>query len=83
MEKRLFRSKNDRKLGGVCGGFAEYLDIDSTAMRILWVFLTLAYGFGFLLYLACLFIMPSEKKSKYSLLESQETSDEGSIQNEG
>lgn len=34
--KRLYRSKNDRMLCGVCGGIGEYLDIDPTLIRLLW-----------------------------------------------
>jgi phage shock protein C len=39
--KRLMRSTSDRKIAGVCGGFAEYLDIDSTFVRLIWVLLIL------------------------------------------
>jgi phage shock protein C len=39
--KRLMRSSIDRKIGGVCGGIAEYLEIDSTLVRIIWVLLVL------------------------------------------
>jgi phage shock protein C len=46
--KRLLRSRNDRMLGGVCGGVAEYLGIDSTLLRILVVVGTVV-GFGSLL----------------------------------
>ena len=35
MDKRLYRSKKDRKIAGVCGGIAEYFDIDSTIVRII------------------------------------------------
>jgi phage shock protein C len=35
--KRLMRSSRDRKIAGVCGGIAEYLEIDSTIVRLLWV----------------------------------------------
>ena len=35
--KRLMRSVKDRKIAGVCGGIAEYLDVDSTIIRLLWV----------------------------------------------
>jgi phage shock protein C len=39
--KRLMRSTSDRKIAGVCGGFAEYFDIDSTFVRLIWVLLIL------------------------------------------
>ena len=39
--KRLMRSAGDRKIGGVCGGFAEYFEVDSTIVRLIWVLLVL------------------------------------------
>ena len=36
MEKKLYRSSNDRMVGGVCGGIAEYFNIDSSLVRLLW-----------------------------------------------
>jgi phage shock protein PspC (stress-responsive transcriptional regulator) len=56
--KRLYRS-NDRILGGVCGGIAEYFGIDPSLVRIAWVILTLAAGSGILLYLLAWLIIPS------------------------
>jgi len=55
--KRLYRS-NDRILGGVCGGIAEYFGIDPSLVRIAWVILTLAAGSGILLYLLAWLIIP-------------------------
>jgi phage shock protein C len=40
-QKRLMRSSTDCKLGGVCGGIAEYLDADSTIVRLIWVVLVI------------------------------------------
>jgi phage shock protein C len=56
--KRLYRSGNDRILGGVCGGIAEFYGLDPTVIRILWILLTLVYGLGILLYLALWIVMP-------------------------
>jgi phage shock protein C len=39
--KRLMRSASDRKIAGVCGGIAEYFDIDSTIVRLIWVLLVI------------------------------------------
>jgi phage shock protein C len=39
VQKRLMRSSKDRKIAGVCGGIAEYLEIDSTLVRLVWVIL--------------------------------------------
>ncbi|MCD4673227.1 MAG: PspC domain-containing protein [Anaerolineaceae bacterium] len=62
MEKRkLYRSEADRMVGGVCGGLGDYLDIDSTLVRIIFVVLALMGGPGFLVYLILLVIVPSEE----------------------
>lgn len=57
-EKKLFRSLANKKLCGVCGGLAEYLGMDATVMRILWVLFALLGGCGILAYLICALIMP-------------------------
>ena len=60
MEKKLYRSKTDRKVAGVCGGIAEYFDIDPTVVRILWIIMSWVAGSGIIAYiLACIF-MPEE-----------------------
>ena len=58
--KRLYRSRKDRKLGGVCGGIAEYLNVDSTVIRILWILFAIAYGIGILAYFICWLIIPEK-----------------------
>ena len=61
MEKRkLYRSESDRMLGGVCGGLGDYLDVDSTLVRIIFVALALMGGPGILMYLILLLVVPSE-----------------------
>jgi phage shock protein C len=58
--KRLVRSRDERMLGGVCGGLGEYLNTDPTVIRILFVIITL-FGFaGVFLYLAMWLIVPEE-----------------------
>ena len=57
-DKKLFRSATNKKLCGVCGGLAEYLSMDATVMRILWVLFALLGGCGLLAYLICALIMP-------------------------
>ena len=54
--QRLYRSRIDRMIGGVCGGFAEYFVIDATLMRVLWIIFAVM-GFGFIAYIAALIIM--------------------------
>jgi len=56
--KRLYLS-NDKVLGGVCGGIAEFFNVDPTLVRLLWVLFTLLHGIGLLLYLVALFIIPA------------------------
>jgi phage shock protein PspC (stress-responsive transcriptional regulator) len=58
--KRLMRSSSNKLLAGVCGGVGEYLDIDPTVIRLLWIVLTFLAGGGILLYIICLFIMPKD-----------------------
>lgn len=61
MKKKLQRSASDKKIFGVCGGIARYLEIDSTIIRLLWVIALFFFGSGFLCYLICALIMPAEK----------------------
>ena len=56
--RRLYKSRADRMLDGVCGGVAEYFSLDSTLVRLAWVLLTLVGGMGVLLYLAAMIVMP-------------------------
>lgn len=58
MQKKLYRSNTDRKLCGVCGGFAEYFDLDPTIIRLIFIFLTLFGGGGLLIYLICALVIP-------------------------
>jgi phage shock protein PspC (stress-responsive transcriptional regulator) len=64
MAKRLYRSETDKKIAGVCGGIAEYTNIDATLVRAVFILLTLAGGPGVLLYLVLMFIMPKEPFGK-------------------
>jgi len=59
--KRLTRSLTDRKIGGVCGGLAEYLDADATAVRLVWAIIAVVPGcivFGIVAYLIAWFVVP-------------------------
>ena len=57
MKKKLYKSVTDRKLTGVCGGIAEYFDIDSNIVRIVWLILVLCAGTGLLAYIICAIIL--------------------------
>jgi phage shock protein C len=59
--KRLYRSKNDRILGGVCAGLGEHLDIDPTVIRLVWAVITvLSIGTGVLVYIIAWILIPEE-----------------------
>ena len=61
--KRLYRSRKDKVLAGVCGGIAEYLDVDPVVVRLVWAILTLiSMGMGLLAYLIAWIIIPEEPK---------------------
>lgn len=59
--RRLTRSASDQKIAGVCGGLAEYFDVDATAVRLLWVILSIFWGAivgGVIAYLVAWLIIP-------------------------
>lgn len=58
MKKKLYRSNTDKKLAGVCGGIAEYLDMDPTVIRLIAVLVGVCAGSGLLAYIICAIIMP-------------------------
>lgn len=58
--KRLYKKQEGKMIAGVCAGIADYLNIDPTIVRLLWVILSLAYGSGILIYIICAFVMPEE-----------------------
>ena len=58
MEKKLYRSATDKKIAGVCGGFAKYFGVDSTVVRLLLVLFSMMGGSGVLFYLICVLIIP-------------------------
>ena len=64
MKKRLYKSSTDKKVCGVCGGIANYFDVDPTVIRLIWVIFTLAGGSGLIAYIIAAIIMPDEMKHK-------------------
>ena len=58
MEKKLRKSSVNKKLCGVCGGIGEYLNLDPTVVRLLWILFSLAGGAGLLAYIIAAIIMP-------------------------
>lgn len=63
MEKRLYRSRTDRMLGGVCGGIAEYFGVDPTLIRLLAVVLIVAGGAAIIAYIIAWIVIPEEPKN--------------------
>lgn len=60
MVKKLTKSRTDKKLCGVCGGMARYLEVDPTIVRIVWAGVAFCAGFGLVAYIAAALIMPYE-----------------------
>jgi len=59
-QKKLALSRRDKKIAGVCGGFAEYLGLDPTLVRLLWVLMAFFGGWGLIAYLVAWIVMPLE-----------------------
>jgi phage shock protein PspC (stress-responsive transcriptional regulator) len=59
-EKKLYKSKDDKVISGVCGGLAKYFGIDSTIIRLVWAFLVVMGGSGILAYIICALVIPEE-----------------------
>ena len=58
MEKKLYKSRTNKKLDGVCAGIGEYFDVDPTVIRLAWVFFTVLGGAGLLAYIIAAIVMP-------------------------
>ena len=58
--RKLYRSRTNTVLGGVCGGLADYFDVDSTVIRLLFVLFFFFGGSGFLVYIIMWIVIPQE-----------------------
>lgn len=58
MNKKLYKSNDNKKLDGVCAGIGEYFDIDPTLVRLAWVFITLFAGAGLIAYIIAAIVIP-------------------------
>jgi len=63
--KKLYRSSTNRVFFGVCGGLAEYFDVDPTLVRVIFIILSFFSGLGIALYIALLILMPINKPSEF------------------
>ena len=62
--KKLYRSKSDCKIAGVCGGVAEYLNVDATVIRVIWAIASVFAFVGVVAYIACALIIPEKPDGK-------------------
>jgi len=76
MAKKIYRSEKNKMIAGVCGGLAEYFDVDVVIIRLLWVLLFFLEGSGLIAYLIAWVIIPSE-----SSLGAESFTFEGSAEN--
>ncbi|HEY9469604.1 MAG TPA: PspC domain-containing protein [Propionibacteriaceae bacterium] len=60
--RKLYRSRNQRMLAGVCGGLAEYFNVDATLIRVLFLVLAVFGGSGLLIYVVMWLIVPDVSK---------------------
>ena len=63
MQKKLYKSTKDKKIAGVCAGMAEFLNIDSTVVRLIWALLAICWGTGILAYIVCAFVLPEKPET--------------------
>ena len=63
MAKRIYRSRSDKVIAGVCGGLAEYFGIDRVLIRIVWVVTVICAGTGILAYIIAWILIPKEPET--------------------
>ena len=83
---RLHKSRKDKKVAGVCGGIAEYLKVDSTIVRLIFMLMFFGWGTGLLAYIVSAIIFPvgddTEEDEEEEEKETTETEEEYYPQNE-
>lgn len=60
MKKRLYKIENGKKIDGVCGGIAEYFDMDPSLVRLAWILFTALGGSGIIAYIIAAIVMPKK-----------------------
>jgi phage shock protein C len=60
MDKKIYKIEAEKKISGVCAGVSEYLNIDVTIVRVLWLLAALCWGCGLILYIICAFVFPDK-----------------------
>ena len=69
--RKLTRSRTDEKIAGVCGGFAEYLEIDVTLVRLIWLAALFLGGWGLIAYIVAWIVMPLEPEPQHANSQAQ------------
>jgi phage shock protein C len=65
MAKKFYRSRENRIIAGVCGGLAEYFDIDPIIIRLITLILVLSFGSGLIAYIIAWIVVPEEPDNIY------------------
>lgn len=73
MNKTLYRTENDKMIGGVCGGLGKYFEIDPTIVRILFALIFFGFGAGLMIYVLLWILMPDEKMLQERAKQSSNT----------
>jgi phage shock protein C len=71
MNQRLYRSRTDRMIGGVCGGLASFFNIDPTIVRLIFVLLLLTGSAGFWIYVILLVVVPEEPQGSSNVIDAE------------
>lgn len=74
-QKRLYRSTDERMFAGVCGGIAEYLDVDPTLVRLVFAALVLMGGPGIIVYIVLMLIVPEEPDQEWKAKRQEDVDD--------
>ena len=72
MEKKLYKSRSNKKIFGVCGGIAAYFGIDATLVRLIWGLAILFAGIGVLAYIICAIVIPAQPDGYAEYIPSDE-----------
>lgn len=75
--KKLYRSEENRKIAGVCGGIGEYFDIDPSILRLIWLVLIFFGGFGIIAYIIAFVIIP--RRSELTSDSEKQNTSAGSV----
>jgi phage shock protein C len=75
--KKLYRSRDDRMIFGVCGGLAQYMNLDATLVRVFFVLLALLHGIGLIIYLILALVVPNDLDGQNFTILSDKTKEFG------